>query len=54
MGKTNREYGQLLDLPDSRVMGSDGIINAALSTSVLFDRTGHVTQIYVDYMPFPT
>ena len=47
--KADRAYGQLLGLPDSRVIGRDGMINAALPTSVLFDRTGHVVQIYVDY-----
>jgi hypothetical protein len=48
-GQADRAYGQLLGLPDSRAIGSDGLINAALLTSVLFGRTGHVVQIYVDY-----
>ena len=46
-GQADRAYDQLLGLPDSRVIRNDGMINAALPTSLLFDRTGHVVRIYL-------
>ncbi len=49
----DKNYGALFQFPDSRLIGSDGLIRSTLPTTILIDGEGKLHSVHVGSSEFP-